>query len=186
MYPLEPGTTMNDGTVYAGISPETGNMMFVTPKDSYLTATFNEAVARADTLNRGEAFGHNDWRLPTLKELDVIFENKDKGALKGTFNLEGVNYQDLKVYGKDLHPNADGWYRTTHWGSNVTRWCQLFKTGDKAAVFDAGFASVRFMRDGEPPELPPPPPYKTSAVTDARQEHLKEHGRRRKLRIKPA
>jgi hypothetical protein len=49
---------MKDGTVYAGISPDTGQPMYATPADTPLTMTFSEAVGYADAL---DAHGHNDW-----------------------------------------------------------------------------------------------------------------------------
>jgi hypothetical protein len=45
------GTMMPDGTIYAGISPDTGRPMYATPKDAPLTATFNEAGTYAQELD---------------------------------------------------------------------------------------------------------------------------------------
>src|SRR4051794_158598 len=39
----EPGDKMPDGTIYAGISPDTGKPMFAASADAKLTMTFNEA-----------------------------------------------------------------------------------------------------------------------------------------------
>src|SRR5690349_10563178 len=38
----KPGDRMADGTVYAGISPDTHQPMYTTPEDAPLTYTFNE------------------------------------------------------------------------------------------------------------------------------------------------
>src|SRR5579862_2002676 len=67
------GQKMPDGTVYAGISPDTGNPMYTTPEDPSLAMTFNEAADYAARLN---AHGHRDWRLPTKAELNVLFNNR--------------------------------------------------------------------------------------------------------------
>jgi len=175
MRALEPGTVMKDGSIYAGISPNTGNMMFVMPKDSYLPMTFNQAVGHAEALNRTQSLGHEDWRLPTRNELNVIFKNKEKGALKDTFNEAGADYRNL---GRPAnHRNVEGWYRTTDWGSLYTRSAQLFKSGDQAVIFNIDLATVRYMRDGESPGVPPPPPYKTPDYVIAKRNRIKQRAR---------
>lgn len=67
------GAKMPDGTIYAGDSPDTGKPMFTTPADAPLTMTFNEAKDYARKL---AAQGHEDWRLPTKSELEVLFNNR--------------------------------------------------------------------------------------------------------------
>src|SRR5258708_5641271 len=56
-----------DGTVYAGVSPDTGKDMYATPADAPLTYTFNQAMEYAARL---DAHGHQDWRVPTKDELN--------------------------------------------------------------------------------------------------------------------
>src|SRR5437868_4494417 len=79
----EPGDRMNDGTVYAGISPDTGKPMYTTPADAPLTYTFNQAQKYAANVDEHD---HQDWRVPTTGELKVLF---DKRAAIGGFNLDG-------------------------------------------------------------------------------------------------
>jgi hypothetical protein len=86
---LQPGDKMPDGSIFAGISPDTGKQMFAMPADAGVSLTFNQAAKYAKTLNGKNRLGHDDWRVPTEAELHVLFENGDKGALKGTFNLTG-------------------------------------------------------------------------------------------------
>lgn len=38
---LKPGDRMEDGTVYAGTSPDTGKAMYATPKDASMVCEFN-------------------------------------------------------------------------------------------------------------------------------------------------
>ena len=66
--PPEPkvGDKMPDGTVLAGISPDTNKPMYATPADASLMMTFNEATEYAAKL---DAHGHKDWRVPTKAEL---------------------------------------------------------------------------------------------------------------------
>jgi len=78
-----PETKMPDGTVFAGISPDTNKPMYATPLDAPLTMTFNEAQKYAAKL---DAHGHQDWCLPTTAELNMMLFNK--GAVRG-FDLTG-------------------------------------------------------------------------------------------------
>lgn len=66
------GQSMEDGTVYAGISPDTGRAMYATPKDTGLCATWHKAMDHAATL---DAHGHKDWRVPTADELNQLFRH---------------------------------------------------------------------------------------------------------------
>jgi hypothetical protein len=84
----KPGDKMPDGTVYAGLSPDSGAAMYVTPTDAPRLMTFNQAAKHAAALN---AYGHQDWRLPTKLELLEIYRNHDEGSLRGTFN-ESLRY----------------------------------------------------------------------------------------------
>ena len=76
----EPGDRMNDGTVYAGISPDTGKPMYTTPADAPLTYTFNQAQKYAANVDEHD---HQDWRVPTKNELNELFNNR---AAVGGFN----------------------------------------------------------------------------------------------------
>lgn len=77
------GQKKQDGTIYAGVSPETGQAMYVAPHDSPLALKFVKAVEYTGSLRLNDK---SDFRLPTESELKVILENKDKGGLRGTFN----------------------------------------------------------------------------------------------------
>jgi hypothetical protein len=83
------GDEMEDGTIYAGISPDTHKPMFTTPWDEPVPVPFKEAATQAGALSMTNAFGHHDWHVPSKNELNVLWENRDKGKLKGTFNESG-------------------------------------------------------------------------------------------------
>src|SRR5947208_2132008 len=47
----QPGDRMPDGTIYAGMSPDTGKAMYTTPADASLTYAFTEAQKYAAKLD---------------------------------------------------------------------------------------------------------------------------------------
>jgi hypothetical protein len=78
------GDEMEDGTILAGYYE--GRPLYTTPKDAPGTYTFNEAITYAKSL---DAHGHHDFHAPSKGELNVLWENRNAGALKGTFNETG-------------------------------------------------------------------------------------------------
>src|SRR5579872_840919 len=77
------GDKMPDGTIYAGISPETNKPMYTTPADAPLTMKFNQAQEYAAKL---DAHGQKDWRVPSKAELNVLFNNR---VAVGGFDVTG-------------------------------------------------------------------------------------------------
>lgn len=67
------GDGMEDGTIYAGTSPDTGEPMYTTPADAPMKMKWREAMDYAAALT---AHGHKDWRLPSEAELNVLFNNR--------------------------------------------------------------------------------------------------------------
>ena len=120
------GEKMPDGTIYAGISPDTGKAMYTTPAEAPLTMTFNEATKYAAQL---DAHGHQDWHVPTKAELNVLFNNR---AAIGGFNVTGS------------YPA--GWYwsasANTKWGA----WGQRFSDGFQGYNRKVDPSSVRYVR----------------------------------------
>ena len=103
------GDKMPDGTVFAGISPDTNKPMYTTPTDASLTMRFNEAQEYAAKL---DAYGHKDWRVPTKAELNVLFNNR---AAIGGFNVTG----SLPA----------GWYWSASPNYDWDAWGQRFSDG---------------------------------------------------------
>src|SRR2546425_3898208 len=103
-----PGDRMPDGTVYAGISPETGKPMYTTPTDARLTMNWEQAMEYATKV---DAHGHQDWRVPTKGELNVLFNNR---AAIGGFNDTG------------RHPGGRYWSSTE---AVLGAWDQRFSNG---------------------------------------------------------
>src|SRR5712671_3680952 len=92
----QPGERMPDGTVYAGISPDTHKPMYSTRWDAPVTYTFHEALGYASKLNAVRAYNHEDWRVPKKNELDVLFNNR---AAIGGFDESGSYWSrfDLRL-----------------------------------------------------------------------------------------
>lgn len=127
---LEVGDKMEDGTIFAGISPNTNQPMYALPADASLTRTFNEAKEYAATAV--DAKGNKGFRVPTKEELNVLFQNREKGALKGTFNLTG-SY-------------SDGWYWSSTSYTDDGAWCQRLSDGRQYGTNRNHLLSVRCVR----------------------------------------
>jgi hypothetical protein len=125
--PPEPkiGDKMPDGTIFAGISPDTNKPMYATPADA-LTMTFNEAKEYAAKL---DAHGHQDWRVPTKAELNVLFNNR---AAIGGFDGNA--------------PGSGGMYYSSSPNEVWSIWGQHFGSGDQQAYDKTYHSSVRAVR----------------------------------------
>ena len=126
---LEPGDVVPDGTIYGGISPTRHKPMYVAPADAPLRMKFNESAAYAKTVQVGDK---RDFFVPDVAELNVLFKNKDRGALKGTFTtarFNSANYYWSSEASNDKKGNS--------------RW---FVNGWKTAKLQSRRASVRCIR----------------------------------------
>ncbi len=122
------GDTCDDGSIYAGLSPDGNVAMYTTPTNAPGTYTWNDGTnnytdmsmanctdntpGTAATCQTGEAntaflvgatgepdypfaaaeycdglstLGYDDWYLPALDELHVLYTNSTTGDLNGTF-----------------------------------------------------------------------------------------------------
>jgi hypothetical protein len=121
-----PGEKMPDGTICAGVSPETGKLMFTTPADMPELMDFNKAAACAKEF---DAHGHKDWRVPTDKELSVLFNNR---TAIGGFNLGGST--------------LDRWYWSSTPVYNIIGRCQRLSDGNQNTYYRHYVLSVRCVR----------------------------------------
>jgi hypothetical protein len=105
---LKPGKRMDDGTIFAGISPETHQPMYTTPADAPDVYAFSEAKNYARKLgtlfHKKAAYGQHDWRLPTKAELNVLFKNR---AAIGQFDISGRD--DAACYWSSSQDDNLGW-----------------------------------------------------------------------------
>jgi len=121
-----PGDKMPDGTVYAGISPVTNKPMYAPSSDAPLTYTFNEAKAYAKKLDED---GHQDWRVPTRAELNVLFNNR---AAIGGFDVTGSD--------------PAGWYWSASPNLTWHAWGQRFSDGYQLILNKFHHSAVRCVR----------------------------------------
>jgi hypothetical protein len=108
------GAMVLNGSIYAGMSPDTGKPMYTTPKDASMHCNFNQA---ADYAAKLEVYGCQDWRVPTTDELNVLFENR---AAIGGFDTTGSN--------------PTGWYWSSSRTGNYAR-VQRFSDGSQDCFF---------------------------------------------------
>lgn len=120
------GQRMRDGSVYAGVSPDTGEPMFTTPNDSRLCGSWNDAM---DYAARSKAHGHKDWRVPTENELHQLFKHR---ADIGNFDETG-----------DI---GRGWYWSSSQGGINNAWMQRFRHGNRISNLKNLAASLRCVR----------------------------------------
>jgi hypothetical protein len=105
------GGRMPDGTVYAGMSPDSNRSLYTTAEDAPGSYTWTEAVEYCQSLSIA---GHQDWHMPTIGELAVQFKNR---AEIGGFNETG------------RMQNATGYYWSSLQVGDATAWAQSFKDG---------------------------------------------------------
>ena len=124
---LKVGASMPDGSVYAGVSPDTGKPMFATPKDAPMHGNFNQAADYAANL---DVHSHKDWRVPTKAELNVLFGNR---AAIGGFDTTGSA--------------RAGWYwSSSRFSSLYGAWVQRFSDGGQLISLRYDASSLRCVR----------------------------------------
>jgi hypothetical protein len=106
---LKIGAALPDGSIYAGISPDTGRPIFTTRRDAPLTLNFGEA---AECAKRLDSHGRKDWRVPTKAELNVLFENRAA--------IGGFDTSDADPY---------GWYWSSMCSDGYYALAQRFSDG---------------------------------------------------------
>ncbi len=122
------GDEMEDGTIYAGISPDTHRLIYATSKDESGTYSFDEAAKQANDIGDG-------FHVPTKSELNVLYENRNKGKLKGTFNETGSN------------PAGWYWSSTPSFNVNVNgAWAQRFSDRCQINIGRDFDSSLRLVR----------------------------------------
>ena len=128
MYLPSAGGRRRDGTVYGGASPDTSKDLFLTPQDAPGAYTWSDAVAYCKALS---ASGHHDWRVPTLGELAMQFNNRaDIGGYNETGKMK----------------DATGYYWTSQEVGDEEAWAQRFNDGWHEHFSKTQYSSLRCVR----------------------------------------
>jgi hypothetical protein len=120
------GGKMPDGTLYAGISPDTNKKLYTTPEDAPGVYTWNAAIEYCKALSTS---GHRDWRMPTIGELAVQFNNRaDIGGFNETGSMQkatGYYWSSLQVGDGDAWAQRfnDGFHEDLHKEDNSSLRC---------------------------------------------------------------
>jgi hypothetical protein len=122
------GRRMPDGTVYAGISPDSDKALYTTPQDAPAVFSWVKAQKYCRALS---ASRQRDWHVPSLGELAVLFTNR---ASIGSFNETGyVN-------------NAPGYYWSSLQIGDASAWGQRFNDGYHEDLSKTQDSLVRCVR----------------------------------------
>ena len=133
--PKNPGDKVRDGSVLAGVSPETNAPMYTSLADAPRKQRYTWESA-VEYCAKSRELGNRDWVLPTLAETAVVHQNRDKGALKDSFMTESA-------------APALYWTSTERKGSETyAAWAFRFNKDENNATwaFKDGDASVRCIR----------------------------------------
>ena len=123
---LKIGDRMPDGTVYAGVSPDTNKPMYATPTDAPQTLKWKHVMEFAAKL---DAHGHQDWRVPTKNELSLLLSNR---AAIGGFDESGSG--------------PAGWYWSSSQDSLTSACDQLFSVAVQDDYYELIGSSLRCVR----------------------------------------
>lgn len=123
---LRIGSEMPDGSLYAGISPTTGQPFYTTSAGAPEPMKWAQAQYYASHL---DLHGHRDWRVPTTGELNQLYKNRNS---IGGFNKTG-DY-------------PEGWYWSSSAGGPLHAQVQRFNDGEQIYDFKDDPASLRCVR----------------------------------------
>ena len=122
------GGEMDDGTILGGYFK--GKPIYAMPRDAPGTYSFNQAAEYAKNL---VAHGHHDFHPPSKGQLNVLWENRNQGKLKGTFNETGAD--------------PAGWYCASSPFYSLNGWTQRFSDGRQhnnyKVLYDSSLRCVR-------------------------------------------
>lgn len=111
------GDRLADGSIYLGLSPDTGAHICLAEKDAPLSLGFYKA---AEYANRETAHGHKDWRLPTMGELEMMFNSR---AAIGNFD-QSDNDKYNRYYSSQRHDTVPSLGHARRFTDGATAWVE--------------------------------------------------------------
>jgi hypothetical protein len=98
----EIGQTMKDGSAFAGVNEKQGTKLFAAPAAAPRIMNFNAAAKYAHKMNAQKYLGYNNWRVPSILELERISRVKQAGGLKESFKAlyywSSTTMDDARAY----------------------------------------------------------------------------------------
>jgi hypothetical protein len=128
LFVAAPGRRMPDGTIYAGISPDSDKSLYTTPQDAPAAFSWLRAQRYCRALS---AARQRDWHVPSLGELAVLFINR---VSIGSFNETGY------------FNNAPGYYWSSVQVGDASAWGQRFNDGYHEDLSKTQDSLVRCVR----------------------------------------
>lgn len=129
------GDKMPDGTIYCGALSDSGGALYAMPVDTDLKMTWVRATEYAKNILD---YGHGDWRLPTVRELENLYQNRNRGALNNSFQVNLEHFSSYWASEEILGFGVEAFYVRFTDGrvdydskSGDTRNCRLVRTGPK-------------------------------------------------------
>lgn len=121
------GTQCNNGSYYAGTSPDSGDKFFVMENDAPTAMNWGDAIAYCSNLAppSAQAHGRSDWYLPSQDEMLYIFNNLGP---------------------QPNHNFQPGWYFTSLESSPTDAWAQGMSSGPQWVFGKHELFSVRCAR----------------------------------------
>jgi len=110
------GTTMQDGSVFAGLYDDDKQQLFAMPKELDVKMSFNDAVLAVEKLNAEKALGHDDWQIPSIEQLRVM--NASRSFRRG--------YESAITFKRSS--SKDSKYEAAYWSSTDYPWEGSAKT----------------------------------------------------------
>jgi hypothetical protein len=158
------GRRMKDGTIFAGVAPDTMRPVYAAAEDA-LCSQFSKAVQYAAALEVG---GHQDFRVPRKSELNLLYYNKDKADFAGTFSSAGGD--------------TGAWYWSSTKAFSENRYGRRFSDGHgerNGRHLGKDTSYVRPVREGEWPDE-----IIARDITEAHQQSVRSRARKVTLKQK--
>jgi hypothetical protein len=108
--------------------------------------TWPAAMAAAVAANAANYKGHNDWRVPNVKELESI--TRLDTYVSGQAAIDGTAFPNTPIIGDDWDWGAT-WSSTTYSPFPDNAWIVVFSDGSSYASYKTNSFYVRLVRSGQ-------------------------------------